>query len=254
LDITSARLTLNTAGPKQHDMVHRDVRLALAALSLATGSLDVTAFLRLGGVFASVMTSNLLFVGIAAVKAEGSLAKRCAVVLISYIVGVGIGSRVAQPSGQVSRLGTRRLDLLLGGELALLLIYACLWMAAGAHPKGWDQMVLLAAIAIAMGAQTAAARQLGDPEASTTYLTGTLSGVVSSLAGRHRPDLGAMVALVALFLGAAAGAGLIEVVPMAVPFLAVAAVGATVALSLHQGRSRRPLSSNASRSAGGPPA
>ena len=58
-----------------------------------------------------------LFVGIAAVKAEGSLAERCGVALISYIVGVGIGSRVAQPSGQVSRLGTRRLDLLLGGEL-----------------------------------------------------------------------------------------------------------------------------------------
>ncbi len=74
----------------------KNVKLAVAFLTLASGSLDVTAFMRLGGVFASVMTSNLVFVGIAAVKTEVSLAKHCAVALVSYIVGVGIGTAVAK--------------------------------------------------------------------------------------------------------------------------------------------------------------
>jgi uncharacterized membrane protein YoaK (UPF0700 family) len=71
------------------------VNLTVAALTLASGSLDVTAFMRLGGVFASVMRSNLVFVGIAAVKAEGALGKDCAVALVRYIAGVGIATAVA---------------------------------------------------------------------------------------------------------------------------------------------------------------
>jgi uncharacterized membrane protein YoaK (UPF0700 family) len=43
-------------------MVRTDTKVALAALTIARGSLDVTAFLRLGGVFARIMTSNLVFV------------------------------------------------------------------------------------------------------------------------------------------------------------------------------------------------
>lgn len=69
-------------------------RVALIALTASTASLDVTAFLRLGGVFASVMTSNLVFVGIAAVKAEGAFGARCAVAILSYVVGVGVGTAV----------------------------------------------------------------------------------------------------------------------------------------------------------------
>lgn len=130
-------------------------------MTLASGSLDVTAFMRLGGVFASVMTSNLVFVGIAAVKTEVSLAKHCAVALVS-------------------------------------------------HPEGWGQMVLLGALAVAMGAQGVAAHQIGGTDVATTHLTGSLTNVVGSLTGRRRPDPVGTVALVALLVGAAAGAALIE--------------------------------------------
>lgn len=221
-------------------MVRRDIEVTVAALTLATGSLDVTAFLRLGAVFASVMTSNLVFVGIAAVRAQGALAEHSMVALFSYIVGVAVGSAVAKPSGRQSRLGTSRLNLLLVGELVLLIAYMLGWIAADARPKGWAQMGLLSAVATAMGAQSAAARALGDPEAGTTYLTGTLTGVVSSLIAHRRPDPGAMVALIALLIGAVAGVALIEVVPLATPLLAVIAVGAAVALSWHEARATPP--------------
>ncbi len=139
-------------------------RVALIALTASTASLDVTAFLRLGGVFASVMTSNLVFVGIAVVKTEAAFGTRCAVAILSYIVGVGIGSAIAPPSGDENRLGTRPLSLLLTGELAILVGYTIWWMVVDGHPRGWTQLVLLGVIACSMGGQSAAARQLGNPQ------------------------------------------------------------------------------------------
>jgi uncharacterized membrane protein YoaK (UPF0700 family) len=205
--------------------------VALIALTASTASLDVTAFLRLGGVFASVMTSNLVFVGIAAVKTEAAFGARCAVAILSYVVGVGVGSAIAQPSGNESRLGTRPLSLLLTGELAILAGYTIWWMIVGGHPNGWTQLALLGVIACAMGGQSAAARQLGNPNASTTYLTGTLTSLVGSLAARQRPDPEAVAVILALLAGAAAGVGLLEAAPITTPLLALAGVGTTVALS-----------------------
>jgi uncharacterized membrane protein YoaK (UPF0700 family) len=206
-------------------------RVALIALTASTASLDVTAFLRLGGVFASVMTSNLVFVGIAAVKAEAAFGTRCAVALLSYVVGVGVGSAIAQPAGHENRLGARPLSLLLTGEFAILVGYAIWWMVIGGHPKGWAQLVMLGVIACTMGAQSAAARQLGNPNASTTYLTGTLTSLVSSIAARQRPDPEAVAVILALIAGAAAGVGLLDAAPITVPLLALAGVGTAVALS-----------------------
>jgi uncharacterized membrane protein YoaK (UPF0700 family) len=205
--------------------------VVLIALTVSTASLDVTAFLRLGGVFASVMTSNLIFVSVAVVKTEATFGTRCAVAILSYVVGVAIGSAIAPPSKNENRLGSRPLSLLLTGELAILVGYAIWWMVVGGHPKGWTQPVLLGLIACAMGGQSAAARQLGNPDASTTYLTGTLTGLVSSLAGRHRPDPEAVTVIVALVAGAAAGVGLLEAAPITIPLLALAGVGTAVALS-----------------------
>jgi uncharacterized membrane protein YoaK (UPF0700 family) len=215
--------------PGDRDRAH--ARIALIALTAGTASLDVTAFFRLGGVFASVMTSNLVFVGVAVVKTEAAFGARCAVAILSYMAGVGLGSAIAPPSGDQNRLGTRPLSLLLTGELTVLVGYTIWWMALDASPVGWTRLVLLGIIALSMGSQSAAARQLGNPNAGTTYLTGTLTSVVSSLAGRRRPDAEAVAVLVALLVGAGAGAALLDAAPVTVPLLALVGVGTAVALS-----------------------
>jgi len=218
-------------GGSTDDSARAHARIALIALTAGTASLDVTAFFRLGGVFASVMTSNLVFVGVAVVKTEAAFGARCAVAILSYIVGVGLGSAVAPPSGRENRLGTRPLSLLLTGELAVLVAYTIWWMALDGRPVGWARLALLGVIALAMGSQSAAARQLGNPNAGTTYLTGTLTSLVSSLAARRRPDPESFAVLVALVGGAGAGAALLDAAPVTVPLLALAGVGTTVALS-----------------------
>jgi len=233
------------AGARAH------ARIALVALTAGTASLDVTAFFRLGGVFASEMTSNLVFVGVAIVKTEAAFGARCAVAILSYVAGVGLGSAIAPPSGSENRLGTRPLSLLLTGELAVLVGYAIWWIAIDARPAGWARYALLGVIALAMGSQSAAARQLGNPNAGTTYLTGTLTSVVSSLAARRRPDPEAVAVILALVAGAAAGAGLLDAAPVTVPLLALAGVGSTAALSWRAARPRPQPAAAAGSSGGG---
>jgi uncharacterized membrane protein YoaK (UPF0700 family) len=212
-------------------MLRTDTKVALAALAIASGSLDVSAFLRLGGVFASIMTSNLIFISLAAVKADATLGRHCATALLSYIAGVGAGSVLARPSGRASRLGTRRLSALLTAEAVLLAVYAALWVAEGAQPQGWHQLTSLGAVTFAMGLQGAAARELGDPNAGTTYMTGALTGMVATAVTGRRPDAGAAFAIAGILAGAAAGLGLLETAPDFTPFLAVAAVAFTAGLS-----------------------
>ena len=216
--------------------VHADTKVALAALAMASGSLDVTAFLRLGGLFASIMTSNLIFVGLAAVKAEATLAEHCVTALACYVVGVGAGSSIARPSGEESRIGTSRLSLLLTGEAALLAAYAAWWIADGASPAGWQQVTLLGAVALAMGLQGAAARLLGDPAAGTTYLTGSLTGMATAVMTGRRPDAGAAFAIAGVVVGAAAGAALLDNAPDLTPLLAVVGVAFTAAMSWNERR------------------
>jgi uncharacterized membrane protein YoaK (UPF0700 family) len=147
-----------------------------------------------------------------------------------------VGSAVAPPSGNINRFGTRRLSLLLTAEAGLLAVYAIWWVAAGARPQGWQQMSLLAAATLAMGLQSAAARELGDPYMGTTYLTGTLTGMVATVVSGKRPDAGAAISLVGILAGAAAGVALLETLPDATPFLAVMGVAFTAGFSWNKRR------------------
>ena len=212
-------------------MVRPDTKVALAALSMASGSLDVTAFLRLGDVFASIMTSNLIFVSLAAVKADASLGRHCATALLSYVVGVGASSALAQPSSHESRLGSGRLSAILTAEGVVLAVYAAWWGVEGARPEGWQQLALLGAAAFAMGLQSGATRTLGDPKAGTTYVTGTLTGMVATAVTGRRPDAGAAMAIAGILAGAAVGVGLLETAADLAPLVAVVAVAVTAGLS-----------------------
>jgi uncharacterized membrane protein YoaK (UPF0700 family) len=212
-------------------MGRTDSKVALAALSIASGSLDVSAFLRLGGVFASIMTSNLIFVSLAAVKADATLGQHCATALFSYVAGVGIGSALARPSGVKSRLGTRRLGVLLTAEAVVLIIYGLWWSVEGARPEGWQQLTLLGVVTLAMGLQASAARALGDPNAGTTYVTGPLTGMVATVVTGQRPDAGAALSIAGILVGAAVGVGLLETVADLTPFLAVFGVVFTAGIS-----------------------
>src|SRR5579863_4884344 len=65
------------------------------ALTFASGAMDVASFTRLGSVFTSVMTGNIVLWGLAAARGSLTLASHTAVAIVGYIAGVAGGSRIA---------------------------------------------------------------------------------------------------------------------------------------------------------------
>lgn len=75
---------------------HPPLTTLVALLCVVSGSVDAITFLRLGEAFASVMTGNIVFLGLAAGTADSRLATFCAVAVGGYVLGVMGGSRLTQ--------------------------------------------------------------------------------------------------------------------------------------------------------------
>jgi uncharacterized membrane protein YoaK (UPF0700 family) len=183
---------------------HRDVLLVV--LTLTTGALDAVTFVRLGKVFSSVITGNLALLGVAAGQQDTTLALNAGLALAGYAAGVIAGAALAgtpqpgQPAWPVQV--TRTLAI----ESGVLAAFSILWLAAGGHPADGDRLALLMLAAAAMGMQSTAVRRLG--QISTTYLTSTLTGILTGLALRRWPeDWGRSTGILAMaVIGAALGA------------------------------------------------
>jgi uncharacterized membrane protein YoaK (UPF0700 family) len=233
-------------------------------LTVGTGATDVASFTRLGEVFASVMTGNLVLLGFAAERLSGALAVHALVAFAGYVLGVAIGSRLTtartaggataaagRAGGGTAAAGTAAAGTagtdrggewhraVLAGllvELALLAAFAVGWELAGAAPGGAGQLALLAAATAAMGTQSVAARHLGGPAGgpvSTTYLTGTLTGAVAALVTpgqRARVQTRELSLLAALAAGAAGGGLLLATAPAWLPAIPLASLVAVISV------------------------
>jgi uncharacterized membrane protein YoaK (UPF0700 family) len=171
---------MDTRPPQQ------SLTLIAIALTFASGAADVASFTRLGNVFASVMTGNIVLFGLAVARGSLTLAGHTAVAVAGYITGVTGGTWVAHGAKRgpdASRAGVllAHVTWVLRAELTLLAGFTVGWLVSGAAPRGWAQFALLATLAAAMGMQSSAVKDMGLTEVSTTYLTGTLTGLVSSL-------------------------------------------------------------------------
>jgi uncharacterized membrane protein YoaK (UPF0700 family) len=185
------------------------------ALTFASGAADVASFTRLGGVFTSVMTGNIVLWGLAAARGSLTLFWHTAVSITGYIAGVAGATRIthglraaspAKDQGQAGGPPDHVVRALLA-ELVLLAGFAAGWVVCGGKPAGWAQFCLLAPLAAAMGVQSCAAREMGLAEVSTTYLTGTLTGLVASLV-RPGQDTSHGLRRFGVLIGLAAGASL----------------------------------------------
>jgi len=104
------------------------------------------------------------------------------------------------------------------------------WLLTGPHPDGIGAPTLIAFSGVAMGIQAATARALA-PGMSTTYVTGTLTGLLSELSalGAVSGDLRRRASIVvALAIGAVAGAFALTTVPVLAPAIPLAVVGGVV--------------------------
>ena len=179
----------------------------VVTLTLVTGAIDAIGLLRLGGVFTSVMTGNMVLLGIATANHDASIAIHTGVAFLAYVVGSFLGARVAGHAEPDEHLWPRPVVNALALELALLVAFGVWWEVVGAAPSTGVAYALLGLNAAALGVQSSAVLRFGLSGLSTTYLTGTLTQFIAGLTKRGAPlQVRSALILLALIGGAAAGA------------------------------------------------
>jgi uncharacterized membrane protein YoaK (UPF0700 family) len=214
---------------------------ACVTLAITSGATDAISFLTLGGAFTSVMTGNLVLLGISVGGADGRLARQVGVALAGYITGCAVGARITGAAAPAEPPWPWAVTRGLLIEVSLFAVYAVGWWHAGGRPVGLMAAGLLGLSALALGMQSSTVRRFGASGLSTTYLTGTLTTLVISLAtgGRLRGVARHLSLLVALVSGAATAAllllvharvfaVLVPLVPLGVVLALAAAAQATV--------------------------
>ena len=199
-------------------------------LATAAGSVDAISFSRLGNAFTSVMTGNLVLFGLAVGRMDWVSAGRVALAILMFAFGVIAGSRLAGPAPKGMQGWRQRVTHAVLVELVALAVFTVAWEFVISGAPGAVSFLAISVAAMAMGIQSGAIREVGDPGLSTTYLTGTLTGAMAALARGRLPSRN-LALLGALVLGAAMEAVLIVFLPQASPLLPLGLVLVVVGLA-----------------------
>lgn len=162
------------------------LHVALLLLSAIAGSIDAIGYLKLGDVLTANMTGNTVLMGVSLGQWQLSHAVREFVALLAFITGVGIGSSIAK----FRRKGWEQtLIFSLIIEFFLILIMAILWLAFMKNFHGFMIFGSIIACAVAMGLQSATVKHLEIPGVVTTYITGTITAIVSEFVGSFQKSV-----------------------------------------------------------------
>lgn len=178
-------------------------------LTAICGVIDAVCFLALGGVFAEIMTGNLMFAAFA--LGEGRFAMdfvQFAIPLACFTMGAVIGGYVLRNRRFA---GHRRTGFVVAAALVTAAaLLAVVWARSGTSSTA---RVVVGVLALAMGLQNALVLTHGVPDVATNVMTLTLVRVLSNwsiLGGdnaRWNYRVGSIVVFVA---GAAMGAFLVR--------------------------------------------
>jgi uncharacterized membrane protein YoaK (UPF0700 family) len=207
-------------------------------LAVVSGATDASGFLHLGGAFSSVMTGNMVLLGLAGGTGNGALAARAGAAIAAFIAGCFIGGRVAGQHSQDDRLWPASITRALTVELAVFAAYAVVLEAVGGNPTGsLLKTGLLALNALALGLQSSAIQRFGVSGLSTTYLTGTLTTTIVHLSsGRPLRHVALNMQLLAgLMVGAGAGGLLARYAMRFTPALQLGGVGLVILMAVAAG-------------------
>ncbi|MDT0264824.1 YoaK family protein [Streptomyces sp. DSM 44915] len=210
-------------------------RLALlltVVLTFVTGVVDAVGFLGLDRVFTGNMTGNIVILGMGAAGADELPVLGPALALVAFaggalVAGLALRGRPTGWSGPVIVLLAAQSGLLAGLTLALAVL--------GEEPDPLAQLLIAAGTAAAMGGQAAVARRIGVAEMTTVVVTSTLTTLASE--SLPKGGLGSIAnrrtaAILAIFVGALAGALLLKA-HLAVPMGLAAVLSGAVTLLGH---------------------
>ena len=212
----------------------RRLTASIALLAVGSGSIDALSITSLGQVFTSVMTGNLVLLGVSLGQSRFAAAVPAVVAIAAYMSGVfGAAWWFRETRADRADPWPRRVSPALSVLATVQAIVLVWWLVSGGHPGPPVRDVLIALSATAMGVQSGAVNTVSVSGASTTYLTGTLTTLTTELATTGAPL--AMHRRLAVLLAALIGATLEAVLliwarPVA-PALPLAATLAVIALT-----------------------
>lgn len=204
-------------------------------LTAICGIVDAVCFLALGGVFAEIMTGNLMFAAFA--LGQG----RFAVDFVQFAIPLACFTVGAVAGGYILRnkrfAGHRRIGFVwTAGLVIVAAVLALIWEPSGTSTTA---RIVVGILALAMGLQNALVLVHGVPDVATNVMTLTLVRVLSnwSILGGDNARWNYRVGSIAVFVtGAAVGAFLIRF-GAGVGLLAAAAVYVVALVWLLRGRS-----------------
>jgi len=212
----------------------------LLTLTVVTGLVDATSYLKLGHVFVANMTGNVVFLGFGIAGAGGISVWASLTALGSFLVGGLVGGRIGARWSS-----DRGHHLTATTSTELLLVTAALAVAAlSTHHIGTaSRYAVIVLLAIAMGIQDTAARKLAVPDLTTTVLTMTLTRLAAdaALAGGHGSKLGRRaLSVAAMLLGALVGGLLVLKVDNPAPLALATGLLAMVSLLTYRASRSKP--------------
>jgi uncharacterized membrane protein YoaK (UPF0700 family) len=205
---------------------HGPLPVLLVGLTIVTGLVDAFSYLSLGHVFVANMTGNVVFLGFGLAGVGGISLRASLVAILAFAVGAAAGGRW---SGSRPPHRGHLLAVCAAAQTVLVVSAAVVAVIAGVGGTT-TRLVLIALLAVAMGAQNAVARRLAVPDLTTTVLTLTVTGLVAD-ATTAKTRLRRIVPVFAMLGGAAAGGALLRWVSPSAPLWTAAIVLAATAIA-----------------------
>jgi uncharacterized membrane protein YoaK (UPF0700 family) len=205
--------------PSRDPVTERRRDVFVVVLAFVSGYTDGVGFLALGGAFTSVMTGNMVLLGLSAGDGNLQGVGRAVGAILAFTAGCAIGTQVAGVAAKGDPVWPAKVNRGLAAETAIVVATGIGWVATGGSPRPAVQFALLLASAVALGIQSSTVQRFGVSGLSTTYLTGTLTTAVIHLVS-HRTVRGSgrnWRIMGALIVGAAAAAGLHQLYKPALP-------------------------------------
>jgi hypothetical protein len=106
-----------TAQDDLHPGALRLRQTLVVALAVVSGATDAIGLLTLGGAFTSVMTGNLVLLGVSASSADGLLAIASGGAILAFCAGAALGARLAGGPTAGDRIWPRAVTVGLAVEL-----------------------------------------------------------------------------------------------------------------------------------------
>ena len=179
-------------------------------LTAACGLIDAATFLALGGVFAEIMTGNIMFLAFDIGQGGGwGVLPRFLVPLVTFSLGAVVcGFLLLSP-----RLWTRRRHpfVVIAALVAIATLLALLWNPGS---EGNEAMIIVGILSFAMGMQNAVVLYHAVPDVATNVMTLTLVRLLSNwsvVGGTNQRWRYRAASLSVFFVAALVGAALVRV-------------------------------------------